>query len=207
MATSVQIVDDHFLFAEALGSVFRDLPEYDLVGISVTGPQAISTAQEKQPAIILLDYHLPGYTAEQLIPRLRTVAPSSKVIILTSDTSDASLVRGLQAGVVGYLTKDKALDDVVQALRVVAAGDTILTEEQLAMVAKVTQAAQGEALTPREIEILRLLARGRETVAIAKELTISGNTVRTHLQNIFAKLGAHSKLEAVTIANRRGLLG
>ena len=129
------------------------------------------------------------------------------MIILTSDTSDASLVRGLQAGVVGYLTKDKALDDVVQALRLVAAGDTILTEEQLAMVAKVTQAAQGEALTPREIEILRLLARGRQTVAIAKELTISGNTVRTHLQNIFAKLGAHSKLEAVTIANHRGLLG
>ncbi|HET8569887.1 MAG TPA: response regulator transcription factor [Candidatus Limnocylindria bacterium] len=205
MATKVQIVDDHFLFAEALGSVIRDLPEYDLVGIAVTGPQAVSMTQEKQPEVILLDYHLPGYSADQLIPRLRNASPSSRVIILTSDTSEASLVKGIQAGVSGYLTKDRALDDVVQALRSVARGENILSDEQIA---KVPQAqGDGEDLTQREIEILRLLARGRDSQAIADELTISSNTVRTHLQNIFAKLGAHSKLEAVALANRRGLLG
>lgn len=204
MPTRVQIVDDHFLFAEALGSVIRDLPEYDLVGIAVTGPQAVSMTQDKQPEVILLDYHLPGYSADQLIPRLRNAAPLSRVIILTSDTSDASLVKGIQAGVSGFLTKDRALDDVVQALRAVASGASILTDEQIS---KVPQGdVEGEQLTQREIEILRLLARGRDTQAIADELTISSNTVRTHLQNIFAKLGAHSKLEAVSMANRRGLL-
>ncbi len=202
--TRVQIVDDHFLFAEALGSVIRDLPEYDLVGIAVTGPQAVSMSQDKQPEVILLDYHLPGYSADQLIPRLRNASPSSRVIILTSDTSEASLVKGIQAGVSGFLTKDRALDDVVQALRLVSSGQNILTDDQIS---KVPQGeVEGEQLTQREIEILRLLARGRDTQAIADELTISSNTVRTHLQNIFGKLGAHSKLEAVSMANRRGLL-
>lgn len=204
MPTKVQIVDDHFLFAEALGSVIRELPEYDLVGIAVTGPQAVSQAQEKQPHVVLLDYHLPGYSAEQLIPRIRNASPTSRIIILTSDTSEASLVKGIQAGVSGYLTKDRALDDVVQALRGVAAGENVLSEEQIA---KVPQGAgSGEPLTQREVEILRLLARGRDTVGIAGDLTISSNTVRTHVQNIFTKLGAHSKLEAVTIAGTRGLL-
>jgi len=202
--TRVQIVDDHFLFAEALGSVIRDLPEYDLVGIAVTGPQAVSMSQEKQPEVILLDYHLPGYSADQLIPRLRNASPRSRVIILTSDTSEASLVKGIQAGVSGFLTKDRALDDVVQALRLVASGSNILTNDQISKVPQ--REVEGEQLTLREVEILRLLSRGRDTQSIADELTISGNTVRTHLQNIFGKLGAHSKLEAVSMANRRGLL-
>lgn len=204
MPTKVQIVDDHFLFAEALGSVIRDLPEYDLVGIAVTGPQAVSMTHEKQPDVILLDYHLPGYSADQLMPRLRNASPGARVIILTSDTSEASLVKGIQAGVSGFLTKDRALDDVVQALRSVASGKSILTDDQLAKVPRAF--ADAEQLTIREVEILRLLARGRDTQAIADELTISSNTVRTHLQNTFSKLGAHSKLEAVSIAGRRGLL-
>ena len=204
MPTSVQIVDDHFLFAEALGSVIRDLPEYELVGIAVTGPQAVSMSQDKQPDVILLDYHLPGYTADQLIPRLRSVSPWSRVIILTSDTSEASLVKGIRAGVAGYLTKDRALDDVVQALRAVGRGGSILTDDQISRVPQGD--VEGGQLTQREVEILRLLAGGRDTQAIADDLTISSNTVRTHLQNIFAKIGAHSKLEAVATARRRGLI-
>lgn len=204
MPTRVQIVDDHFLFAEALGSVIRDLPEYDLVGIAVTGPQAVSMSQDKQPEVILLDYHLPGYSADQLIPRLRNASPRSRVIILTSDTSEASLVKGIQAGVSGFLTKDRALDDVVQALRLVASGSNVLTNDQISKVPQ--RDVEGEQLTLREVEILRLLSRGRDTQSIADELTISSNTVRTHLQNIFGKLGAHSKLEAVSMASRRGLL-
>lgn len=204
MTTTVQIVDDHFLFAEALGSVIRELPEYDLVGIAVTGAQAISMTLERQPDVILLDYHLPGYTADQLMPRLRNASPKSRVIILTSDTSEASLVKGIRAGVSGFLTKDRALDDVVQALRTVAGGGSVLTDEQVGKVPD--DGADGNQLTQREIEILRLLSHGRDTQAIADELTISSNTVRTHLQNAFAKLGAHSKLEAVALAGRRGLL-
>ncbi len=206
MPISVQIVEDHVLFAEALGSVIRDLPEYDLVGISATGPEAISTAREKQPAVILLDYHLPGYNAEELIPLLKGVAPESRVIILTSDTSDASLVRSVQAGIDGYLTKDKALDDIVSALGQVAKHQSLLTEEQLAKVRRASEPAQGEALTAREIQILKLLALGRDTAAIAEELTIGGSDVRTHVRNIFPKLGASSTVEAIAIAKSKRLL-
>ncbi|HEV8228570.1 MAG TPA: response regulator transcription factor [Candidatus Limnocylindria bacterium] len=206
-ATRVQIVDDHFLFAEALGSVIREDPDYDLVGIAVTGPQAISIAQDKQPDVILLDFHLPGYSAESLIPRLRTIAPRSRILILTSDTGDTTLAQGVQAGVMGFLTKDRALDDVMLALEAVAEGQSVLTPEQLAKARAVSaNVAPGEALTSREVEILRLVSRGRDTQSIADQLVISTNTVRTHMQNIFAKLGAHSKLEAVTMANQRGLL-
>jgi DNA-binding NarL/FixJ family response regulator len=202
----VQIVDDHFLFAEALGSVIRDLPDYELVGLAVTGPQALSMAEEEQPDIVLLDYHLPGYSAEQLAPRLRAAAPAARIVILTSDTTDESMVKGVHAGVDGYLTKDRALDDVVQALHSVSLGRTALTPQQLARAIASPADAQTDGLTGRELEILRLMASGRDSLAIADDLAISQNTVRTHLQNLFAKLGAHSKLEAVTIAAKRKLL-
>jgi two-component system NarL family response regulator len=204
--TRVEIVDDHFLFADALGSVIRQLPGYEVVGIAQSGAQAVSIARTASPDVILLDYHLPGYDAADLIPRLRQLSPAARIVVLTSDTSDATLMRGLRAGVDGYLTKERALDDVLEALRAVAAGDRYLTDEQVARTRALSGEGTGEALTERELEVLKLLAQGKESQAIADELTISANTVRTHLQNIFAKLGVHSKLEAVTAANARGLL-
>lgn len=206
MPTRVEIVDDHFLFADALGSVIRTLPEYQVVGIAQSGAQAISITRTAQPDVILLDYHLPGYDASELIPRLRTLSPHARIVILTSDTTDATLVRGLRANVDGFITKERALDDVLDALRRVASGERYLTDEQVARTHALTGEGTGEALTERELEVLRLLSQGKESQAIADELTISANTVRTHLQNIFSKLGAHSKLEAVASATARGLL-
>ncbi len=206
MTTKVEIVDDHFLFADALGSVIRGLPDYEVAGIAQSGAQAISIARTARPDVILLDYHLPGYDAADLIPRLRALSPGVRIVILTSDTSDATLVRGLRAGVEGYLTKERALDDVLDALRTVAGGGKHLSDEQMARTHALTGEGSGEALTERELGILKLLAQGRDSQAIADELTISANTVRTHLQNIFSKLGAHSKLEAVATATARGLL-
>jgi DNA-binding NarL/FixJ family response regulator len=206
MTTKIAIVDDHFLFADALGSVIRGLPDYDVVGIAQSGAQAISIARTAQPDVILLDYHLPGYDASDLIPRLRALSPTAKVVILTSDTSDGTLVRGLRSGVEGYLTKERALDDVLDALRRVAAGERYLSEEQVARTHALTGEGSGETLTERELTVLRLLALGKASQTIADELTISEHTVRTHLQNIFSKLGAHSKLEAVANATARGLL-
>lgn len=206
MTTKVEIVDDHFLFADALGSVIRGLEGYEVAGIAQSGAQAISIARTARPDVILLDYHLPGYDAADLIPRLRQLSPGARIVILTSDTSDATLVRGLRAGVEGYITKERALDDVLDALRAVAAGERYLSDEQVARTQALTGEGTAEALTERELGILRLLAQGKDSQAIAEELTISANTVRTHLQNIFSKLGVHSKLEAVATATARGLL-
>ncbi len=206
MTVRVEIVDDHFLFADALGSVIRSLEGYEVVGVAQSGAQAISVARTSRPDVILLDHHLPGYDAAELVPRLRALSPSARIVILTSDTSEATLVKDLRAGVDGYLTKERALDDVLDALRTVAGGGRYLSDEQLARVQSPVGGGTGGALTERELEILRLLALGKDAQAIADELTISANTVRTHLQNLFAKLGVHSKLEAVATATAKGLL-
>lgn len=203
MPTKVEIVDDHLLFAEALRKVIEEIPGYEVVGIAVTGPQAISLTREKKPELILLDYHLPGFTADDLLPRLRDASPESRVIVLTSDTSQATLARSVRAGVVGYVTKDESFDEVVRALQAVSKGQSGLTEGQLGAAGAGT--GDGD-LTARELEIIELVAKGADTQAIADALVISRNTVRSHLDNIFAKLGAHSKLEAVTIAKARGLV-
>lgn len=120
MPITVEVVDDHALFADAMGSVISEDSAFSIAGIAVTGSEAISIAQNTQPDVVLLDYHLPGYQADQLIPLIRRVSPRSRIVILTSDTTDATAMRAVQAGADGYLTKDDALDDVAQLLRLTA---------------------------------------------------------------------------------------
>jgi len=127
---TVQIVDDHFLFASSLAFVIKEIERYRLVGIAVTGPQALAMVREEQPDIVLLDYHLPGYSVDMLLPRFLAVSPATRVIVLTSDTSEAAMTSSLEAGAIGFLTKDKAIDDVLDALRTVADGGTLLTPRQ-----------------------------------------------------------------------------
>lgn len=127
---TVQIVDDHFLFASSLAFVIKEIERYRLVGIAVTGPQALAMVREEQPDIVLLDYHLPGYSVDMLLPRFLAVSPATRVIVLTSDTSEAAMLSAIQAGAIGFMTKDKAIDDVLDALRTVADGGTLLTPGQ-----------------------------------------------------------------------------
>jgi DNA-binding NarL/FixJ family response regulator len=190
MSRSVAIVDDHFLFAEALAGAVKEIGEHEVAGIAVTGAQAVSLVREKQPDIVLLDYHLPGYTGSELIERIRAAAPQARVIIVTSDSTEASLAKAMKAGASAYITKDRAIEDVVQALREATAEAT----------------ETDQTLTGREIEILRLVESGKDANTIATELGLSVYTVRTHLQNTFEKLGAHSQIEAVAVARRRSLL-
>lgn len=127
---SVQVVDDHFLFASSLASVIKEIDRYRLIGIAVTGPQGLAMVREEQPDIVLLDYHLPGYSADALLPRFLAVSPHTKVIVLTSDTSQAAMENAIRAGAIGFMTKDKAIDDVLDALGIVASGGSLLTPAQ-----------------------------------------------------------------------------
>jgi DNA-binding NarL/FixJ family response regulator len=190
MSRSVVIVDDHFLFAEALGGAVKEIGELEVAGIAVTGAQAVSLVREKQPELVLLDYHLPGYKGSELIRRIKSAAPQARVIVVTSDSTEASLSQAMEAGASAYITKDRAIQDVVQALREATAEPT----------------ATDQTLTARELEILRLVEIGKDANAIAAELGVSVYTVRTHLQNTFEKLGAHSQIEALAIARKRSVL-
>lgn len=211
MSVRVLIVDDHQIFAEALAATLRLKPDFAVVGVATTGPQAIGIARESPPDVVLLDFHLPGYSAEEAMQRLREAAPDAKVLVITSDTSDQTWARAVRMGAVGCVTKDKALADVEDALRAAHEGRPLISAERLRAVLDSLAATRpttetGEQLTEREVEILLLLADGKDNQAIADALFISPNTVRTHLQNIFSKLGVHSKLEAVTLAAKTGLL-
>lgn len=188
----VEIVDDHFLFAEALAGAVREVG-HEVAGIAVTGAQAASLARDHKPDIVLLDYHLPGYDGDELITRIKVASPRSKVIVVTSDTTEASLRRAMLAGADSYITKDLAIEDVVSAVR--RAVDSLKLE-----------ATSDGSLTEREIEILRLLASGKDVKRIASELGLSANTVRAHLQNLYSKLDAHSQIEALAIARTRELI-
>ena len=169
---TVHIVDDHFLFASSLASVIKDIERYELIGISVTGPQALTMVREEQPDVVLLDYHLPGYGADMLIPRLHSASPETRVIVLTSDTSDGAMVSALHAGAVGFMTKDKAIDDVLDALGTVADGGTMLTPRQLELAGPALPAtgpaAAARAPRPDPVE-LRLVGIGSFAQAVLIE--------------------------------------
>lgn len=170
---TVHIVDDHFLFASSLASVIKDIERYELIGISVTGPQALTMVREEQPDVVLLDYHVPGYSADMLIPRLHSASPGTRVIVLTSDTSDGAMVSALNAGAVGFMTKDKAIDDVLDALATVADGRSMLTPRQLELAGPAlpaTAAAMDVARAPRPDPVeLRLVGIGSFAQAVLIE--------------------------------------
>ena len=192
MSSKVAIVDDHFLFAEALAGAVKEIGDHEVAGIAVTGAQAVSLARDKQPDIVLLDYHLPGYKGSELIERIKAVAPKARIIVVTSDTTEASLSSAMAAGASAYITKDRAIDDVVQALRDAVGGGDVSAGDRI--------------LTQRETEVLRLVAKGRDATAIAADLGLSVHTVRTHLQNTLEKLGVHSQIEALASARERGII-
>lgn len=208
----VLIVDDHKVFAEAIGTSLRLSKKVEVVGVATTGPQAVGIAREVKPDVVLLDFHLPGYSGEEAIVKLREAAPDTKVLVLTSDTSDGTWARAVRTGAVGCITKERSLEEIEDAIMKAHTGQPLISAERMrAVLDSMSQqprlaTATGEQLTEREVEILLLLADGKDNQAIADTLIISPNTVRTHLQNLFSKMGVHSKLEAVTLAAKLGLL-
>lgn len=146
--TTVEIVDDHALFANTMSELVRGLPGYRVVGVANTGAQAVTVAGEQRPDVVLLDFHLPGIAADELIPRIAAASPGSAIVILTSDLSDATLAKGIQAGAIGYLTKDTVLEDLEHALRSASRGEASLTGEQLRKAGLLAAAVDAPADAP-----------------------------------------------------------
>lgn len=113
----VLVVDDHFVFAQAMAATIGQVAGLELIGIAVTGPQALAMAREHLPDVVLLDFHLPGYAADSLIPRIRDAAPGARIVVLTSDVSERAMAAAMDAGADVFITKDKAIEDVLDALR------------------------------------------------------------------------------------------
>jgi two-component system, NarL family, response regulator DevR len=206
---SVLIVDDHRMFAESLARLLAADADITVVGIATSASVAFALAEETHPRVALVDYQMPGQDGLEIVTELKRRTPDLLVLMLSGVVDETVLLRAIEAGCIGYLTKDRAAAEVATAIRAAAAGEALISPVLLArLLAKLNHGADalGSDLTERERQVLNLLAEGRTNALIAAELHLSVNTVRNYVQAILTKLGVHSKLEAVSTAVREGII-
>ena len=209
--TRVLVVDDHEMFSEALELLLRRQPDVRLVGSARDATEALGMLED-EPDVVLMDLDMPGIDGIQATRQIREAVPNAKVVLLTAVQSPEIIADALAAGACGYVPKTRAVDELMDVVRRAAAGELVMPERDLAAVVEQLRGSRptpGELalrrLTPRVAEILRSLAAGETTTQIAEALGISALTVQSHVKSILAKLGVHSKIEAVTLAWRHGL--
>ena len=197
------------MVAEAFAEVVEGQPDMEVVGYASNVEDARRVARSSNPDVVLMDYRLKDGDGVAATLLIKQDSPATQVVMVTSALSDAVLIPALEAGCSGFLTKDRPVDEVLAAIRAVHAGESMISPDMLVRLLprlRPMKKGVGEELTPRELEVLQLLAEGLSTQAIANQLVLSSKTVRNHVQAILAKLGVHSKLEAVATAARRGLI-
>ncbi|MEU7894339.1 response regulator transcription factor [Nonomuraea sp. NPDC049152] len=205
----VLLVEDHDMVAEALGMALDLASGIEVVGRAVSLEEAAAETGRWQPDVVLLDRRLPDGDGIEAIGRLTTAAHGARVLILTGEASASVATKVAEAGGAGLVTKSSGLKELEAAVREVAAGGVVFAPDLLAEVLDRltgrTAQPRGE-LTARERETLTLLGEGASTAEISQQLGVARNTARNHVQRVLEKLGARSKLEAVVIARRDGLL-
>jgi DNA-binding NarL/FixJ family response regulator len=209
---SVLVVGDLEMFSEALALLLGREPGIRLLGGPRAAADALDASVEERPDIVLMDLDTPAVDHTDTIRSIRAASPDTKLIALSAEVGPVNVAAAVVAGACGYVPKTRALEDIMDVVRRAAAGELIMPEADLAPVLE--QLRRGQAgpqaevaiarLTPRETEILRALAAGDTTGQIATTLGISAMTVQSHVKSILAKLGVHSKIEAVTLAWRHG---
>jgi DNA-binding NarL/FixJ family response regulator len=206
--TRVLIVEDHRVVAEGLAALINDQSDMHVVGNVGTVAECVSAAADLDPDIVLLDFRLPDGSGPDAAAAIRSIRPAAKMIFLTREDTDAARFAAVQSGASAFLHKSRAAAEVVAAIREVARGKMLITPRTIATLLAKRRSieAQLERLTPREKEVLRLMAEGYPSRSIASELGISYTTIRTHIRSLGAKLAVHSKLEAIVKARELGLI-
>ena len=206
---SVLIADDHPVVRQGLRTFLELQDDMEIVGEAGDGEEAVAKVQQLLPDVVLMDLVMPRLGGIEAIRQVRAVSPSSKVIVLTSFDDDEMVFPSVKAGAAGYLLKNARPQELAEAIRTVHRGEALLHPT---IAAKLMQEfahdkprATGETLTERELEVLRHIARGMANKEIARELTISEKTVKTHVSNILAKLHLADRTQAALYAVRQGL--
>ena len=208
---SVLIIDDHVVIAEGLSVLIAADPELTVAGIAHSAADGLRLAAAFAPQVVLLDHYLPDDTGVAITPQLKALVPGTAVVILTSRDDDDVLASAFEAGASGFLLKTQAAEHVIEAIKTAAAGEMLVSSATLTRVLRYSKSGASRpvpavALTDRERDVLRLLAEGMDSRAIAYEFGLTVATVRTYVQTILRKFGAHSRLQAVMRAQQQGLL-
>jgi DNA-binding NarL/FixJ family response regulator len=211
----VMLADEQSLFREAVKVVLSGEADLTVVGEARDGLQAIAEAERVHPDVALLDADLPNCDGIRATQQISTRVPECRVIVFSAQEDELVLVRALEAGASGYLSKESPLVDLIAATRAVHRGEALVPPRMLGTLLQSLIQRRRErdealkrmaALTRREREVLALLAQGADNDAIAQELVISSETARTHVQNLLGKLGVHSRLEAAAFVTQNGIL-
>jgi len=196
----VLVADDHPVVREGICTMLELEDDIEVVGRAADGEQAVSLAREQHPDITLLDVQMPILDGIEALRRIRTDDPGARIIVLTTYRNEDYIFPSLRAGARAYLLKDASREELAGAIRAVASGESLLDPQM------VDAARHDGVLTARECEVLRLMADGHNNAQIAVALFVTENTVKTHVSNIFAKLGCRDRAAAVLQAWRRHLI-
>jgi DNA-binding NarL/FixJ family response regulator len=212
----VVIVDDHALFRRGLNLILSAEPDIKIVGEAADGIEAVSRAEQLNPDVVLMDIRMPRSSGIEAARRIRERLPDSRVIMLTVSDADDDLYESVRAGASGYLLKEVAIEELADAVRAVARGQSLISpsmasklfSEFNALSQQVAERSRSLSprLTDRELQVLKLVAKGLSNKEIASELYIAENTAKNHVRNILEKLHLHSRMEAVVYAMREKLL-
>lgn len=203
----VLLVDDHLIVREGLRGMLSAEDDLEVVGEAGAGPEAVALVGARAPAVVLMDLRMPGGDGVTATAAITARHPAARVVVLTTYDTDADILRAVEAGAAGYLLKDCSRAELTSAIRAAARGETVLTPSVAARLVNRMRGPQPESLSPREVQVLGLVAVGRTNAEIGRALHIAEATVKTHLLRTFTKLDVSDRTAAVTVARDRGLLG
>jgi len=199
----VLCVDDHPIVREGMAAILNLQPDMMLAGAAATGSEGLEQFIKLSPDVALVDLQLPDVSGFDLIKKIKAKSPNARIIVLSSHEGDVDIQRALEAGAQGYVVKGLVREELLETIRSVHAGKRRLPA---AVAQKLAEHMADEPISPRELEVLSLMAGGKRNKEIAGELSIAEDTVKMHVRNILSKLQVNDRTEAVTIALRRGII-
>ncbi|MEI8106018.1 MAG: response regulator transcription factor [Actinomycetes bacterium] len=209
----VLLVDDHDLFRTGLHTLLAE-QGVDVVGEAQTGAEAVSAIRELAPDVVVMDLNMPGISGVEAIRQIASLAPLTRVIVLTISDQDADVMNAIVAGACGYLLKDASIDQLMEGIRAAAAGESLVSPAIATKVLQRLRASTSSShdaatirseLSDREMQVLKLIASGMDNSQIAADLHISPKTVKNHISNILMKLQIENRIQAAVYAVRSGL--